>query len=183
MFTRIPFIAGRLLPALLVLIPAAAAGRTVNLEIVPTVTGRVLRIEGAANLPDYSYVDWELRHTLRYELMKRVPFEYMTTEGRAMVRNGRFQAIVDLGRWPAGPVEVWVGFQPIAFGGPQPAMVTRVFGENGERLEGANVECIGQFRNMFRAATVTYVSLDGAPRQRTSSSAFARGRRRPLARP
>jgi hypothetical protein len=146
------------------------SARTVALTLSPRLAGRTLWIEGTTDLPDRTMLDWELRHTQRYELMKTVPFELMTNEGRVMVRNGRYSTAVRLADWPEGDIEVWVGFQPVAYGGPQPAFITRVFGENGERLEGDNIETNGQFRNMFRAWTATYVWISNPPRGRESEA-------------
>ncbi|MCC6861745.1 MAG: hypothetical protein IT158_24455 [Bryobacterales bacterium] len=107
-------------------------------------------------------LDWGLRHVRRYELMDRVPFENMTNEGRMVVRNGRFSASISLAGWPDGTIEVWVGFHPVAFGARQPYHITRRFGEYGDRLEGPNIEHVGERRNMHRAVAVAHVVLGRA---------------------
>lgn len=100
--------------------------------------GHRLVIEGTTDLPDSTIIEWELRHE---SLFKRhdIPISRMVTEGHTVVRGHRYYVTIDLSNWPAGKVEVWVAFQPLSYGTRQPAFVTRLYGLNGEWIEGSNV--------------------------------------------
>jgi hypothetical protein len=114
------------------------SAKTVNLTSAPRVIGRTVYIEGTTDLPDSAVIEWELRHEL---LNKRrdIPIARMATEGHAVVRDHRYVVAVDVSAWPSGQVEVWVAFQPLSYGTRQPACVNRLFGINGQWIEGANV--------------------------------------------
>jgi hypothetical protein len=112
--------------------------RNVSLTSAPHVVGHRLVIEGTTDLPDSAIIEWELRHE---SLFKRhdIPISRMVTEGHTVVHGHRYYVTIDLSNWPAGQVEVWVAFQPLSYGTRQPAFVTRLYGLNGEWIEGANV--------------------------------------------
>jgi hypothetical protein len=112
--------------------------RNVSLTSAPRVVGRMLVIEGSTDLPDSAIIEWELRHE---SLFKRhdIPISRMVTEGHTVVRGHRYYVTIDLSNWPTGQVEVWVAFQPLSYGTRQPAFVTRLYGLNGEWIEGAHV--------------------------------------------
>ena len=114
------------------------AARTVKLTNTPRVVGRTVYIEGTTDLPDSAIIEWELRHE---QLFKRhdIPISRMATEGHAVVRGHRYIVAVDLSAWPSGQVEGWVAFQPLSYGTRQPAFVNRLFGTDGQWIEGANV--------------------------------------------
>jgi hypothetical protein len=112
--------------------------RHVVLTSVPRVVGHTLFIEGSTDLPDATVIEWELRHE---SLFKRhdIPISRMVTEGHTVVRGRRYYVSIDLRDWPSGQVEVWVAFQPLSYGTRQPAFVNRLYGTNGEWIEGSNV--------------------------------------------
>ena len=114
------------------------AARNVILTSSPRVVGHTLIIEGTTNLPDSAVIEWELRHE---SLFKRhdIPISRMATEGHTAVRGGRYTVAVDLSAWPSGQVEVWVAFQPLSYGTRQPEFVNRLYGRNGEWIEGEHV--------------------------------------------
>jgi len=115
------------------------AAKTVHLTSTPRVIGRTVYIEGTTDLPDSTVIEWELRHE---SLFKRhdIPISRMATEGHTVVRGRRYVVAVDLSAWPSGQVEVWVAFQPLSYGTRQPAFVSRLFGHNGQFIEGPNVK-------------------------------------------
>lgn len=149
-----------------------AATRTVHLTVAPHIRGSVLIISGTTNLPDHARIDWQARHA---EMNTRRDFavEHMSNSGRVTVRGGRYYARLDLSAWPAGEIEVWVAFEPLAYNNDQPRSVTKLYGEYGQQLTGPNVEVNGQFRNMFRAVAVERVVLK---RQTARSPQHARRR-------
>src|SRR5437868_13318194 len=112
--------------------------RNVVLTSAPRVVGRTLFIQGTTDLPDSAVIEWELRHE---SMNKRhdIPLSHMVTEGHTIVRGHRYNVAIDLGNWPSGDVEVWIAFQPLSYGTRQPAFVNRLYGVNGEWIEGANV--------------------------------------------
>ena len=117
---------------------SSLAAKTVILTNTPRVVGRTIIIEGTTDLPDSAIIEWELRHE---QLFKRrdIPVSRMATEGHAVVRDHRYVVAVDLSAWPSGEIEVWVAFQPLSYGTRQPACVNRLFGTNGQWMEGPNV--------------------------------------------
>jgi hypothetical protein len=112
--------------------------RNVVLTSTSKVVGRTLFIEGSTDLPDSAVIEWELRHE---SLFKRrdIPISRMAHEGHTVVRGHRYYVSIDLSNWPSGEVEVWVAFQPLSYGTRQPASVNRLYGLNGEWIEGAHV--------------------------------------------
>ena len=112
--------------------------RHVSLTSAPRVIGHRLVIEGTTDLPDSTIIEWELRHE---SLFKRhdIPISRMVTEGHTVVRGHRYSVAIDLSSWPTGQVEVWVAFQPLSYGTRQPSFVNRLYGLNGEWIEGTNV--------------------------------------------
>ena len=143
---------------LAVLCANSLAATTVLLTTTPRVVGRTIYIEGTTDLPDSAIIEWELRHE---QLFKRrdIPISRMATEGHAVVRDHRYIVAVDLSAWPTGDVEVWVAFQPLSYGTRQPACVNRLFGTNGQWIEGANVSI--HPARMRRVELIEHVKLGG----------------------
>lgn len=142
----------------------ALPARTVWLTVHATLEGRSLHIEGNADLPDHTLIEWELRHE-RLNDRGGIPVHLLAAEGHTAVVNGRYQADVDLSRWPNGSIEVWVAFQPVSFGTPQPAHVTRLYGARGENLSGNNVKVVGAV-HMRRIEMQEHVSLGATTARR-----------------
>ena len=113
-------------------------------------------IEGTTDLPDSAVIEWELRHE---QLFTRhdIPISRMATEGHAVVHNHRYTATIDLSQWPSGSVEVWVAFQPQSYGTRQPLFISRIYGANGEWIEGKNVSI--HPAHMRRVEIVEHVQL------------------------
>jgi hypothetical protein len=142
-----------------------ASGRTVQLTMETRLDGRVLHVDGDTDLPDLCRIEWELRHNeLFTSSISNV--DNMSAEGHVFVMGRQFHAEIDLTRWPAGAVEVWVAFQPVAFGTPQPAIVSRLFGEQGEHLEGSNISSAGSTNDLRRVVLVRNIVLQAGSVQR-----------------
>lgn len=135
-----------------------ASGRTVQLSVEARLDGRILHVDGDTDLPDLSRIEWELRHS-ELSTASVSDVDNMAAEGHVFVKDHQFHADIDLTAWPGGAVEVWVAFQPVAFGTPQPAIVSRVFGEQGEHLEGANVSSAGRGNDLRRVVLIRKIVL------------------------
>lgn len=125
--------------------PPTAALQEISLSGIPTLEGQLLIIVGMANLIDGAMLDYEIMSEL---------FEVPIIEGRAEVAGGQWQIEADLTGWPAGDIEIWVGFQPLA--GRQPGHVLELYGATGEMIAGPQAETIGEFT---RASWLTIVEI------------------------
>ena len=114
----------------------AAGTETVRLEVKHRAEWRQLWIEGATDLPDGAYVNYEVVH----ELAERAPSEEwpaanLISAGRAAVRDRQYWTRINTFNWPPGAVRVLVQF-PLP---PQPPEVEARYGALGEHLTGNNV--------------------------------------------
>ena len=132
------------------------AARNVVLTSESRVVGRTLFIEGTTDLPDSAIIEWELRHEWM-NLRRDIPLSRMASEGHTVVRGHHYYVTIDLSHWPAGQVEVWVAFQPLSYGTRQPACVNRLYGRNGEWIEGDHV--IVHPAHMRRVELIDHVKL------------------------
>ena len=115
---------------------AAAGMEPVQLAVEHRSEWRQLWIEGATNLPDGAFVDYQVAH----EMSDTTPAEdwpatNLIESGRATVTEGRFWTRINTFNWPRGSVRIVVQF-PLP---PQPAEVEARYGAFGERLAGDNV--------------------------------------------
>jgi len=120
--------------------------------------GRKLHIVGNTDAPDGCVIEWELRHQELYGLNSE-DTDTTAAEGSVHVRGGAFVADVDLKFWKPGTVQVWIALQPEAFGTPQPAAVTQLIGERGEKLKGPNVHTVGAYGDLKRLVSEQIVRL------------------------
>ena len=116
--------------------PAGTGTETVRLEVQHRSEWRQLWVEGATDLPDGAYVNYQIVH----ELGARAPSDEwpagnLVTAGRAAVRDGQYWARINTFNWPPGGVRIVVQF-PLP---PQPPEVEARYGVFGERLAGDNV--------------------------------------------
>lgn len=117
--------------------PGAAAGtEPVRLEIEHRSEWRQLWVEGATDLPDGAFVDYQVAH----EMSDTTPADdwpatNLIEIGRASVTEGQFWARINTFNWPRGSVRIVVQF-PLP---PQPPEVETRYGAFGERLAGDNV--------------------------------------------
>ena len=115
---------------------AAAGMEPVQLAVEHRSEWRQLWIEGATNLPDGAFVDYQVAH----EMSDTTPAEdwpatNLIESGRATVTEGQFWTRINTFNWPRGSVRIVVQF-PLP---PQPAEVEARYGAFGERLAGDNV--------------------------------------------
>jgi hypothetical protein len=133
--------------------PTESSAPAVELSVEPRLEGRTLHVAGALTAPDGALLSYEVRHANLLNLDLAVSF----AEGVAPVSNGRYNASIDLRRWPAGDIEVWVGFQTIlATGTSQPDTVISLFGTMGEHMRGTEVRTVAGMR---RAEVTRHVQL------------------------
>ncbi len=131
--------------------PSAADPGAVRLDVTAKLGGDTVALSGSTDLPDGALLDYQLQHE---RWMNQPPTDkpQWMVEGTMAVAAGRFTQGVDVAGWPAGSVEVWVGFQPFAPG--QPAELAERFGANGERLSGGNVKRAGSSRRVEAVLSV-----------------------------
>ncbi len=115
---------------------AASGLEAVQLAVEHRSEWRQLWIEGATDLPDGAFVDYQVAH----EMSDTTPADdwpatNLIESGRASVREGHFWMRINTFNWPRGSVRVVVQF-PLP---PQPAEVEARYGAFGERLTGDNV--------------------------------------------
>lgn len=97
---------------------------------------RQLWIEGATDLPDGAFVDFQVAHEMSDTTpADEWPATNLIESGRASVAEGRFWARINTFNWPRGSVRIVVQF-PLP---PQPAEVEARYGAFGERMTGDNV--------------------------------------------
>jgi hypothetical protein len=128
---------------------------TVALTLNATVKNRLLTIDGKTDLPDGTFLPYEIRHEglstgLNY------PIEKMSVDGNATVAGGSYSSTIDLQGWPPGKVEVWLAFQTVLDTTThQPPDIISRFGELGERMEGSNVRKVGAVKRVELTSSVT----------------------------
>ncbi len=111
---------------------------------------RVLWIEGSTDLPDGSFVNYRVTHSLALSApAEDWPAANLIDSGRATVQDGQYWTRVNTLNWPTGEVEVRVQF-PLP---PQPPEILERFGEFGEHLVGDNVTDLGG----IKAVEVTHL--------------------------
>lgn len=116
--------------------PDAAGGEAVQLAVEHRSEWRQLWVEGATDLPDGAFVDYQVAH----EMSDTAPAEdwpagNLIESGRATVADGQFWTRINTFNWPPGSVRIVVQF-PLP---PQPAEIEARYGAFGERLAGDNV--------------------------------------------
>lgn len=97
-----------------------------------------LVVVGGATVPDGALVSWEVTHQLHRSFKEH---------GTAEVEAGAFRFTLDAGTWPAGSVQLWLGFQTVLSSTvQQPQHVTARYGHRGEHLTGEQVVEAGVLR-------------------------------------
>ena len=138
-----------LLPVLLAMSLTAACGgaggaasdqasgmETVQLGVEHRSEWRQLWIEGATDLPDGAFVDYQVAHEMSDTTPEdEWPATNLIESGRASVTEGHFWTRINTFNWPRGSVRIVVQF-PLP---PQPAEVEARYGAFGESLGGDNV--------------------------------------------
>jgi len=151
--TRSPF---RVLLALAGLLPACiaqeppAAGVPVALTLEPEFISGRLTVTGTTDLPDGAILLYEARH----ENWRAAGEPVWLRASQVVVEQGAYRDRIDVRRWPAGSVEIWVSFQAVLPDGEQPQAVLERFGPMGERLAGENVSQEGPMKRVAMTVTV-----------------------------
>ena len=115
---------------------ADAGKETVQLGVEHRSEWRQLWIEGATDLPDGAFVDYQVAHEMSDATpADEWPATNLIEAGRASVVGGQFWTRINTFNWPRGSVRIVVQF-PLP---PQPAEVDARYGAFGERLAGDNV--------------------------------------------
>ncbi len=137
---------GAVLAAFLVIAAAGCgpSGATVNLTLSASAEGRTVTIAGETDLPDGTWLCYELRSPGDVTLF---------SDGLIQVQGGRYERQVVLEDWPPGRVEVWLAFQTILGSMTegslkQPPEIIEKFGELGENLVGDNVTKAGEMKRV-----------------------------------
>ena len=122
---------------------AVGSMESVRLDVEHRSEWRQLWIEGATDLPDGAFVDYQVAH----EMSGTTPAEdwpatNLIESGRASVTGGHFWTRINTFNWPPGSVRIVVQF-PLP---PQPPDVEARYGGLGERLAGDNVVTVAGAR-------------------------------------
>lgn len=116
--------------------PAPPETAPVELTVEHRSEWRTLWLEGATNLPDGAYVNYQVTHEAAGATeVADWPATNLIESGRSAVQNGAYWAQISTFNWPPGAVRVVVRF-PLP---PQPPHVVERYGEFGERLGGEHV--------------------------------------------
>lgn len=116
--------------------PAPPAAAPVELAVEHRSEWRMLWLEGAANLPDGAYVNYQVTHEAAGVTdVADWPATNLIESGRSAVQDGAWWAQISTFNWPPGTVRVVARF-PLP---PQPPHVVERYGEFGERLAGEHV--------------------------------------------
>ena len=115
---------------------AASGAQTVQLSVEHRSEWRQLWIEGATDLPDGAFVDYQVAHEMSDTTpADEWPATNLIESGRATVTEGQFWRRINTFNWPRGSVRIVVQF-PVP---PQPPEIDARYGSFGERLTGDNV--------------------------------------------
>ena len=122
---------------------AASGMEAVQLVVEHRSEWRQLWIEGATDLPDGAFVDYQVAHEMSDTTpADEWPATNLIESGRASVAEGHFWTQINTFNWPRGNVRIVVQF-PLP---PQPADVEARYGAFGERLAGDNVVTVAGAR-------------------------------------
>lgn len=121
----------------------------VELTLTPKIARKTLTITGTLNVKDGAIVNYEVNH----ELHQRQPLNRLYQIGELTVEDGRYHGTVDVSKWPAGKIAVWVAFQTYA--ASQPAWVKEMFGDTGGKMDGPAVKKTGRIRWAETSAVVS----------------------------
>ncbi len=128
----------------------APVGVPVTLTLESEFSRRRLTISGTTDLADGAVLVYEARH----ENWVTAGEPVWLRSGQIVVAEGAYAERLNLRRWPAGAIEVWVAFQSVLPEGNQPGHVLERFGAMGERLIGSNVTQEGPMRRVELSMTV-----------------------------
>ena len=130
--------------------PVAPVGVSASLTIEPDLRNGRLTIAGTTDLPDGAILMYEARH----ENWVNAGEPVWLRAGQVAVQDGAYSERLNLRRWPAGTIDVWVSFQTVLLEGSQPEPILAVYGALGEHLIGENVTAEGTIRRVERTVTV-----------------------------
>jgi hypothetical protein len=103
----------------------------------------VLRIEGSGTLPDGARLSYEVKHD-GFDVGDYDGYE----TGQIEFSGGTFSFEMSLADWPTGAALIQLVFEMEPSGDPQPAAVIDLYGADGARLTGPNVEEFGGRRTI-----------------------------------
>lgn len=121
--------------AILLILPATAAAPAadevpIDFTVRADLSGDTLSVHGKATVPDGAFVI--------YAVYRKAP-PLSRVRGYARVKDHRYAAKVDVAGWPSGEISVDAHFQTMLPERTQPAAVTDLFGEKGQRMTGHQV--------------------------------------------
>jgi hypothetical protein len=109
---------------------AGGPSAQVQLSVSGALEGPMLHVRGSATVPDGTWIS--------YAVYRPGDVAQRAT-GVARVENQRFDARVDVARWPAGKIVVDAHFQILVPGRTQPEAVIARYGPRGEHMTGPDV--------------------------------------------
>lgn len=118
----------------------------VTIAVHADMAGDILRIHGNATVPDGAWIIYAAYRPTGPD---------RRAKGYVRVKDGRFAAEVNTAGWPRGPIRIDADFQIFLPERTQPAAVVARYGQNGERMSGADVvQGGGAFRAAVSSATI-----------------------------
>lgn len=124
-----------------------SARATAFMQLQPSTAGDSLTVRGVTDLPDGTQIVFSVVAGDSTDQGLDAPY----VDGSTTVADRTFEQVVDVSRFPAGPITVWAAFDP---GLDQPAEALRRFGQDGSGLRGSGVVDDSGARRLVQMTTI-----------------------------